>query len=202
MVDIISRLNPSRRCIASNRTRRCVASILHVGRDHRIADIIHPAITARSVTDVSTSFFSSRDDRSSVKTAARADMKQFAEKVSKASVSLGVAGAVLAQVRFRFRPTPTRRPVARSRVSFRTTCRFLFFRYLLDFCRVVNGENTTHSGRESPSGFVCYPRIGWFFPVLHRRNVIHNNIWGNSVMEWMMSPELAAPLRDWGARAR
>ena len=90
------------------------------------------SFTAHSVTDVSTSFFSSRD-RSSVKTAARADMKQFAEKVSKASVSLGVAGAVLAQVRFRCRPTPTRRPVARSRVSFRTTCRFLFFRCLLDF---------------------------------------------------------------------
>jgi hypothetical protein len=36
-------------------------------------------------------------------------MKQFAEKVSKASVSLGVAGAVLAQVRFPFRPTPTTR---------------------------------------------------------------------------------------------
>jgi len=128
-------------------------------------------------------------------------MKQFAEKVSKASVSLGVAGAVLAQVRFRFRPAPTTRCSLARLVSFRTTCRFLFFRCPLDFCRVVNGENTTHSGRESPSGFVCYPRTGWFFPVLHRRNVIHNNIWGNSVMEWMMSPELAAPLRDWGARA-
>ena len=51
--------------------------------------------------------------------------------------------------------------------------------------------------------FVIRPRIGWFFPVRHRRNVIHNNIWGNSVMEWMMSPELAALLLcEIRARAR
>lgn len=60
-------------------------------------------------------------------------MKQFAEKVSKASVSLGVAGAVLAQVRFRFRPTPTDDDPLLARCSFERPVGFFSVRCPLDF---------------------------------------------------------------------
>lgn len=171
--------------VESHATMRRVDSPRWQRSSHRIISSIQQSPLTRLLTFQPRS--SLPRDRSSVKTAARADMKQFAEKVSKASVSLGVAGAVLAQVRtISVSPHPDDPLLARC--SFRTTCRFLF-RCPLDFvfCRVVNGEKPTHSdNRESPSGFVCYPRIGWFFPVL----VIHDNIWENSVME-LDCPELA-----------